>query len=47
LNKRLAFTLKPEAMCVNVFATLHHIGIPIKRNPKKIVYKVALVGVKK
>jgi predicted metal-binding protein len=47
LDKRLSFTLKPEAMGVNVFATLHHIGIPIKRNPKKTIYKVALIGVRK
>jgi len=41
------FTLKPEAMGVNLFGTMRKFGIKLKRNPTDIVYKIALVGHKK
>ena len=37
------FTLKPEAMGVNVFRTAHRHGLMIRKNPS-IVHKVALIG---
>jgi len=43
-NKDLVWSLKPEAMGVDVFETLGKLGIPIQRNPQKLVFKVALVG---
>ena len=43
-NKLLIYDLCPEAMGVNVFRTLHRIGIPIKKNPTETVYKVAIIG---
>lgn len=38
------FTLKPEAMGVNVFKTVRRFGVPIKARPKDIIFKIALVG---
>ncbi len=37
-------TLIPEAMGVHVLRTGRKIGIDIKRNPEKFVYKIVLVG---
>ena len=45
-NKDLIYTLLPESMGVHVFNTAKSIGIPIKRNPNKKVFKIALVGYK-
>jgi predicted metal-binding protein len=41
------FTLLPEAMGVNVFRTCHRIGIKMRKNPKTIIYKIALMGTAK
>jgi predicted metal-binding protein len=41
------FTLIPEAMGVNVFRTAAKIGLKLYRNPKTIVHKIALIGVKR
>ena len=38
------FTLKPEAMRVNVITTAFKAGIPIKTRPGKYVWKIALIG---
>ena len=40
----LIYTTKPEAMGLNVFATLRKMNIQIKKNPDEYIYKVALVG---
>ena len=40
----LVYTLLPEAMGVNVFRTVIPLGLKIKARPKKMVYKIALVG---
>jgi predicted metal-binding protein len=39
-----SYTLIPEAMGVNVFKTMHRIGIKMRKNPQDILYKVALIG---
>jgi predicted metal-binding protein len=41
------FTLKPEAMGLNLFATMRKFGLKLKKNPTDIVYKIALVGHRK
>lgn len=41
---QLAFTLKPEAMGVNVIQTARNLGVPIETKPVKKVFKIALVG---
>jgi hypothetical protein len=41
------FTLIPEAMGVNVFATLDKLSVTYERQPVNYVTKVALVGEKK
>lgn len=41
------FELIPEAMGLNVFETAPYHGILIERNPQKILYKIAFVGVLK
>jgi len=38
------FTFLPEAMGVDVFKTAKKLGIILKKRPKTIVYKIALVG---
>jgi len=43
----LTFSFCPEAMGVNVFRTFHRNGIMMRKNPKDIVYKVALIGTMK
>lgn len=37
-------TMIPEAMGVNVFRTCHRHGLMLRKDPKEIVYKIALVG---
>jgi predicted metal-binding protein len=37
-------TLIPEAMGVNVFESAARIGLNLEKNPKRTVYKIALVG---
>lgn len=37
----------PEANGVHVFGTCRNIGLILERNPKKIVWKVAIIGIKK
>ena len=39
-----AHTLLPEAMGVNVLATLTHVGIEVEKHPETKILKVALVG---
>ncbi|MFB6215773.1 MAG: hypothetical protein ABEJ72_02225 [Candidatus Aenigmatarchaeota archaeon] len=34
----------PEALGVQVFATARNMGIPIKKDPDKYIYKISLVG---
>jgi hypothetical protein len=41
------YNLIPEAMGLNVFGTARKHGIPMKRNPYDILYKIAFVGVLK
>lgn len=41
-----AWTLKPEAMGLNCFRTMHNLGLSLKRNPQDIVYKIAMLGFK-
>lgn len=36
---------KPEANGVNVFATCRNLDIILERNPKKYVWKIAIIGV--
>lgn len=43
-RRELVYTLVPEAMGVNVFRTLIPLGVAIKARPKRMIYKVALVG---
>lgn len=43
-HPEVIYTLIPEAMGVNVFSTVLHFGIPLEKKPKRIVYKVALIG---
>jgi len=38
------YTLIPEAMGVHVFDTVLSFGIPLEKRPKRIIYKVALLG---
>jgi hypothetical protein len=38
------YTVIPEAMGVHVFDTVLRFGIPIEKRPKRIIYKVALLG---
>lgn len=38
---------RPESNGVNVFETCKRIGLRLKRNPKRFVWKVAIIGVKK
>ena len=38
------YTLIPEAMGINVFKTARNIGIILKRNPRDIIIKIALIG---
>lgn len=38
------YTLIPEAMGVHVFRTARGMGIPIKKYPERVVYKIALSG---
>lgn len=40
-------TLCPEGRGVNIFRTCHQHGLTIRKNPKDIVYKIALVGYRK
>ena len=40
-------TFCPEAMGVNVTATMKNLGIKLEWPPEKIVYKVAIIGVRK
>lgn len=42
-----SYELIPEAMGLNIFETAPYHGIPIERNPQKILYKIAFVGVLK
>ena len=43
-DNSMIYTLLPEAMGVMVIDTAQKIGIPIERNPKNNVFKIALVG---
>ena len=43
-DKRIVYTLLPEAMGVNVFKTLRRLGIPFEAKPKTKVLKIALLG---
>jgi len=38
---------KPEAAGVHVFETCRKIGLVLERNPHKILWKVAIIGIKK
>jgi hypothetical protein len=42
--ERMVYTVRPEAMGVNVIQTARNIGIPIETKPFTTVYKIALVG---
>jgi len=44
IGKNQIYTLVFEAMSGNIFRTLLSLGIPIRRNPQEIVFKVALIG---
>ena len=35
---------KPEAHGINLFATCKNIGLVLKKNPQKIVWKMAIIG---
>jgi len=39
-----AFTDIPEAMGLNLFRTMHNLGLKLERNPKQFVYKIAMLG---
>ena len=41
------YNMCPEAMGIDVIKTMQQFKIPIQRNPKNMIYKVALVGYKK
>lgn len=41
------YELIPEAMGLNVFATMNSCGIKLEKNPQEYVYKVAFIGVLK
>jgi len=43
-SERMVYTVRPEAMGVNVLQTARNVGIPIETKPTKTVYKIALVG---
>lgn len=43
-NKSLDYTMIPEASGVNVFRTCHRIGVMIRKNPKKVLYKISMIG---
>lgn len=43
-HSNVIFTLIPEAMGVHVFDTALRFGLPLEKQPKKIVFKVALLG---
>jgi hypothetical protein len=34
----------PEAMGLNLFRTMHNVGIVLERNPKRFVHKIAMLG---
>lgn len=42
-----AFTDLPEAMGLNLFRTMHNLGLALERNPKQFVYKIAMLGASK
>jgi len=42
--ERMVYTVRPEAMGVNVLQTARNIGIPIETKPFTTVFKIALVG---
>jgi len=44
LPNGFCYTLKPEAMGINVFTTAFKHGIPIETRPKQYVWKIAVVG---
>src|SRR4030042_1650037 len=46
-HAQMIYTICPEAMGVNVFRTAQRCGIKIRKNPDKIIYKVALIGISK
>lgn len=41
-----AWTLKPEAMGLNCFRTMHNLGLKLTRNPQDVVHKIAMLGFK-
>ena len=43
-HAQMIYTLCPEGMGINVFRTAHRHGIMIRKNPKKTIHKVALIG---
>lgn len=43
-NNGVTFTLRPEAMGIDVISTALKLGIPIEPRPRGIVHKIALVG---
>lgn len=51
MRRKIAFGYQasfcPEAMGVNVTTTMKNIGIELEWPPKTIVYKVAIIGVRK
>lgn len=34
----------PEALGVQVFATARNLGIPLKKDPEKYIYKISMIG---
>jgi len=46
-NDNMIATYVPEALGVQVFNTVFKYGIKLERNPKKYVYKIAILGFKK
>jgi len=44
LEDNQVYTLVPEGIGVNVFRTVLQLGIPIRPDPKCVVYKVGLIG---
>ncbi len=43
-SNKIAYTLCPEAMGLDVISTAQRVGIPIKLIPEDIAFKIALVG---
>lgn len=43
-KSEICFSNCPEAMGINVFTTLSKFDVKLTKNPKNIVYKVALIG---